>query len=109
MHGHLDEVTTALFTNDGARVLSSSSDGTLRLWDAQDGDQLAVLQSGDVPINDVALSRGGQIATMGKDGIVRVFACDVCGDLSQVRALAHTRAPQPLTPAERRRYLSAAG
>jgi WD40 repeat protein/DNA-binding SARP family transcriptional activator len=109
LRGHLDEVTTAIFTNDGARVLSSSSDGTLRLWDAQGGDQLAVLQSGDVPINDVALSRSGQIATMGKDGMVRVFACEVCGDLRQVRALARARAPQPLTPAERRRYLSAAG
>ena len=35
MRGHEDEVTTAVFTRDGSQVLSSSADGTLRLWDAR--------------------------------------------------------------------------
>ena len=34
LRGHDDEVTTPIFTDDGARVLSSSIDGTVRLWDA---------------------------------------------------------------------------
>jgi hypothetical protein len=39
---------------------------------------------------------------------VRVFRCDVCGDLSQVRAIARSRAARLLTAGERRRFLAPA-
>jgi WD40 repeat protein/DNA-binding SARP family transcriptional activator len=107
MRGHDDEVTTVLFTANGAQVLSSSQDGTLRLWDARTGVQLAVLS--DVgELYDVALSRDGKIATLGKGEVVRVFQCDVCGSLERVRALARARSPRPLTAEERRQFLAAA-
>ena len=97
------EVSTAIFTHEG-RVLSASADGTLRLWDPRGGDALAVLESGGGPLYDVVLSPDGHIATLGETD-TRVFNCDVCGNFEQVRALARSRAPQPLTPDERRRFL----
>jgi WD40 repeat protein/DNA-binding SARP family transcriptional activator/energy-coupling factor transporter ATP-binding protein EcfA2 len=109
LRGHTDEVTSAIFTNDGAHVLSTSDDSTLRLWDARGGEALAVLQSGGGPLWEVSLSRDGTIATYAKSGVVRVFKCEVCGSLQQLRALARSRAPQPLTPEERQRFLAAAG
>jgi WD40 repeat protein len=90
-------------------VLTSSQDGSLRLWDARTGTALAVLQSGQGEIYDAALSRDGKIATLGKGEVVHVFKCDVCGSLEQVRALALSRAPRPLTARERRQFLAAAG
>jgi WD40 repeat protein len=109
LRGHDDEVTTAIFTADGRHVLSSSNDGTLRLWDRRGGDSLVVLQSDSGEIYDVALSRDGRIATLGTGEVVRVFPCDVCGSLAKVRALALSRAARPLTPQERERFLAAAG
>jgi WD40 repeat protein len=108
MRGHEAEVTTVVFTADGSKVLSSSHDGTLRLWDAHTGASLAVLQSGEGELDDVALSRDGKIATLAKGTVVQTFECEVCGSLSDVRALALSRSPRPLTPDERRQFLAAA-
>jgi WD40 repeat protein len=107
LQGHDESVTTVVFTPNGRRVLSSSQDGTVRLWDGGGGEALAVLETSEGAVYDVALSRDGKIATLGKDGVVRVFRCDVCGSLAQVRALARSRVARPLTPAERQRFLAA--
>lgn len=107
LQGHTDEVHTATFTPDGTRVLSAAPDGTLRLWDSRTGVLLAVLQSGQ-ELYDVAVSSDGTIATLGLGEIVRVFKCEVCGSLDQVRALAASRGPRPLTAEERRVFLAAA-
>jgi WD40 repeat protein/DNA-binding SARP family transcriptional activator len=109
MRGHDDEVTTAVFTADGSKVLSSSKDGKLRLWDARTGAALAVLQSDEGVVADVALSRDGKIATLSKNTVVQVFECKVCGSLADVRALARSQRPRQLTADEQRRFLAEAG
>jgi WD40 repeat protein/DNA-binding SARP family transcriptional activator len=108
MRGFEDELSGALFTDDGAQVLSASQDGTLRLLDASTGAVLATLNSPEGELYGVALSRDGKIATLGKGEVVRVFPCDFCGSLERVRALALSRSPRPLTGAERRQFLAAA-
>jgi WD40 repeat protein/DNA-binding SARP family transcriptional activator len=107
LRGHRDEVTAVSFTGDGARVLSSSSDGTLRLWNARGGDALAVLQSGS-PLYDIAVGRDGRIATLDKHEVVRVFDCEVCGSIDEVRALARSRGARALTAEQKRRFVAAA-
>ena len=109
LRGHQDEVSSALFSRDGALVLSSSQDGTLRLWDARTGAQLAVLRSDEDELYDVALSADGKIATLGKGEVVRVFPCEVCVSLEQVRALARSRGARALTTEERDRFLAGTG
>jgi WD40 repeat protein len=106
MEGHQDEITNTFFTAGASRAISSSQDGTLRLWDSRRGVALAVLQSGQGGIIDMELSRDGKIATLGT-GAVRVFRCEVCGSIEQVRALALSRNPRPLTPQERQQFLAA--
>jgi WD40 repeat protein len=107
MRGNEDEVTTAIFTTDGAQVLSSGQDGSLRLFDARTGGALAVLQY-EGQLYDVAQSRNGAVATLGTDDIVRVLPCDFCGKLDRVRALALSRSPRQLTADEREHFLAAA-
>ena len=106
LRGHRDEVNDAVFTCGGSQVLSASADGTLRLWDANSGNALAVLQSGGGPLWDVAVSRDGKIATLSSAGVIRVFNCEVCGSLDQVRALARSRSARSLSPQERQRFLA---
>ena len=109
MRGHEDEAGTAVFSPDGTKVLSVSYDGTLRLWDSRTGVALAVLKSGEGELYDVAMSADGKIATLGEDETVRVFDCDVCGSIEQVRSVARSRGPRPLSAEERRQFLAAAG
>ena len=90
-------------------MFSVSDDGTLRLWDARTGVQLAVLDSGGGPLGDLAVSRDGSIATLSKAGVMRVFGCEVCGSLQQVRALAVSRLAPALTPQEQQRLLGGTG
>jgi len=108
MRGFEDELTTTLFTDDGAQVLGSSQDGTLRLLDARTGRVLAVLNSPEGELYGVTLSRDGKIATLGKGEVVRVFPCDFCGSLERVRALARSRSPRTLTAAEKQQFVAAA-
>jgi WD40 repeat protein len=91
LRGHTDEVVGAAFTPNGARVLTASDDGTLRVWDANSGAQLAVLQSGGGPLWSLTVSPDGRIATLSSKGVIRVFTCEVCGSLDQVRAIARAR------------------
>lgn len=107
LRGHEQDVTGIAFTRDGRRLISSSGDGTVRLWDVRGGESLATLDSDNGPLYHLAVSRDGKIATLG-DQAVRVFRCDVCGDLAQVRAIARSRAARLLTPGERRRFLAPA-
>ena len=108
MRGQDDELTTAVFTADGTKVLSASNDGSLLLFHARTGALLARVQPPGGELYDVAVSADGTIATLGKGEVVRVFRCQVCGDLADVRALALSRSPRQLTPAERRQFLASA-
>jgi WD40 repeat protein/DNA-binding SARP family transcriptional activator/energy-coupling factor transporter ATP-binding protein EcfA2 len=109
MRGFQDEITKALFTDHNRQVLVDSLDGTLRLFDAGTGELLAALDVPEAELTDLALSRDGRIATLGTGDVVRVAPCDFCGSLRQVRALALSRHPRPLTADERRDFRSAAG
>jgi WD40 repeat protein len=108
LRGPEDEFTSVLFTADGSRVLTSSNDGSLRLFDARDGTELAVLQPSQGQLYGLALGPDGDIATLGSGDVVRVFPCEVCGTIEEVRALAVSRSPRPLTATERRQLLAAA-
>ena len=108
IQGHASEVTGVTFTRDGRRVLSTSYDATVRMWDSRTGVPVAILQSGSSDLLDVQLTPDGKIVTQGLDG-VSISECEVCGSLTQVRAQALDRKPRQLTADERRRYLGEAG
>jgi WD40 repeat protein len=77
--GHDGRVLGAAFSPDGSSVLTSSRDGSARLWDVLGDRPLRVLErrTGSVGVTSVAVNdSGSEVASGGSDGVVRVVGSD---------------------------------
>ncbi|MEI6778677.1 MAG: hypothetical protein WCK70_17390, partial [Chloroflexales bacterium] len=73
LHGHTDSVVSAVFSPDGQRILTASTDHTARLWDAQ-GQILATLKGHTGFVTSAIFSPDGQrILTASDDNTVRLW------------------------------------
>jgi WD40 repeat protein len=86
--GHREAVSFAAFNRDGRQVVTSSADGTIRVWDARDGHELGVLLWHSDGVNEVRFDlEGKQILSASDDGTVRLGTCGACNDMiEKVRA-----------------------
>jgi len=67
-------VTSAAFSPDGLRVVTSSFDRTARVWDANTGAPLAVLSGHEATVYSAAFSPdGSRVATASEDGTARLW------------------------------------
>ena len=97
--GHVSAVISVAYSPDGARLLSTSEDGTARVWDAATGNATLVLRSQMGEVVDAAFSPDGKlIATGGSDGLVRVWDANtgqvlfsLAGHTATVRSVAFDR------------------
>ena len=63
--GHSGPVDAVAFSPDGKQLLTGSRDGTARLWDASNGDELRVLKGHEGPVYSVAFSLDGKLVLTG--------------------------------------------
>ncbi|MFN8411464.1 MAG: WD40 repeat domain-containing protein, partial [Anaerolineales bacterium] len=67
------DVTDALLTSDNSLLVTSSMDGTIRLWSGEDGKPIQEFKY-DTEILDIDISPDGKLLTAGrKDGFVSVI------------------------------------
>ncbi len=72
--GHKHKVTSVAWSPDGKRLVSSSDDSTIRLWEPRSGRLLLTLQGHKGGTNSVAFSADGKLViSAGWDGKVRVW------------------------------------
>jgi serine/threonine protein kinase len=72
--GHKHWVNSAVPSRDGGRVLTGSSDKTVRLWDVATQAELACCKGHSKTVRSVALSADGRLGLSGAyDGTVRVW------------------------------------
>jgi len=85
LRGHGGPVRFVAYSPDGARLATSSSDGTARLWDTATGQEIAVLtgHSGDVTGLDFSPD-GTRLATTGYDGTVRLWDVNTGAELRRL-------------------------
>jgi WD40 repeat protein len=69
------------FSPDGSRIVSGSSDKTLRVWDAATYDPLLVMGDHDEAIASLAFSPdGARIYSASPDGTVRIWETRTAAD-----------------------------
>ena len=73
--GHTDNITSVAFSFDGQRIVSSSSDGTIGIWDAETGQMIGDALTGhSAGVASVAFSPNGQRIVSGSlDRTVRIW------------------------------------
>ena len=57
---HSHDIHGAILTNDERRILSWSKDGTVKLWEAETGEQIGPTMKHDGPVNGVRLTKNGE-------------------------------------------------
>ena len=56
LEGHTDYVTSLAFTKNNARIVSSSSDATIRVWNTQEGRQEGILVGHSDSVNTILVT-----------------------------------------------------
>jgi serine/threonine protein kinase len=70
--GHNGPVLCVAFTADGSLLFSGGSDGSIRVWRAEDGEELRCLEGHQGAVRALAVSPDGQVVySGGMDGTIR--------------------------------------
>ncbi len=108
LRGHEKPVTSLTWaTAEGPRLVSGSEDGTHRQWDVAAGTEARKLEHGSAIVSVVSSPDGKQLATLGSDGVVRVWdatgnkLADLQGDPRQQQQIATLK--ENLTVAQSRK------
>jgi WD40 repeat protein len=105
---HSASVADARFSPDG-RWLVTAGPISARLWQVADWQPLMYLYGPTSRVAAVAFRPDSRtVVTREEDGIVRSYACRLCGGLQELSALARSRlraTRRTLTDADRARYL----
>lgn len=68
LKGHMAEVNSAAFSPDGKTIATGGDDGTARLWDMEERQQLASLDGGSSQVQTAAFSPDGRTLVTSHDG-----------------------------------------
>lgn len=108
LRGHFAAVSDAAFSPDG-RWIVTAGPGTAGLWDVPSRQRMLFLQGHTGRLLAATFdATGRRITTVGVDGTVRTYKCNVCGGIEELVELAERRlrtTGRKLTPAEHSRYL----
>ena len=81
---HVGYIPAVAFSPDATRLVSASSDHTLKFWNTSDGTEVGTLYGHDSCVSDVLFSRDGNtIFSNGQDGTLRMWEAALLGPLDK--------------------------
>jgi WD40 repeat protein/energy-coupling factor transporter ATP-binding protein EcfA2 len=96
LRGHTDIVNDARFSPKGDLIVTSSDDGTVRVWQTATNGTVATLAASGfsygepTSLREAMLAADGRLVTL-SDGGVRLYACEPCLGAKRLKALAKER------------------
>ena len=100
LSGHTSTLRSVAYSRDSRRIVTASSDGTVRVWDAKEGTTMAVISRHAGGVNAAAFLEDRSIVSGGMDGAVRTYRCETCGRPDALLGLARNRVTRDLTSRE---------
>jgi WD40 repeat protein len=76
LEGHRDSVRSADFSPNGSRIVTASTDKTVRIWDAKTRKLLRILESGDGPVLSATFSPDGARIVAASEKNVQIWNAD---------------------------------
>jgi WD40 repeat protein len=67
LKGHKQAVTNVALSKDGSRIVTSSLDGSARIWNGSDGKEIGVFEYHDAATTDVAFSPTSDLLAVSSD------------------------------------------
>jgi WD40 repeat protein len=84
--GHDHMVTFAAYSPDGSRIVTASSDGTARIWNAATGEEIAILSGHEHSVMSAAFSPdGSRIVTASIDKTARIWDATTAKEIAVLR------------------------
>jgi WD40 repeat protein len=92
LEGHTQYIESHAFNRDGRLVVTTSQDGTARVWETDSGLLLMTLRGHTNIVSTAVFSPDSlRILTGSWDGTARIYSCLACRSLGELRQLAHSR------------------
>lgn len=80
LNGHTWNLWTSEFSPDGKKIVTASGDNTVRVWDANSGEQLFVLAGHKEQVRAASFSPDGkEIASLSWDNVIKVWDASTGG------------------------------
>jgi WD40 repeat protein len=91
LKGHKSVLRDAAFSRDGSYVITGADDGMIGVWKTDTGQNLALLKAPSASVTSVQFSSGDQLLITGEDQVARMYDCEICAPLGDLRKAAEDR------------------
>jgi WD40 repeat protein len=100
-------VFSAAVDPGGEWCLTTSADGSTRLWEMASRSSLLEIRDHTGYVHDAKFSPNGKrFVTAGADNTARVYECELIGSFDDLIRAAEARRPRALSPQEQRAFIT---
>ncbi|ESO83266.1 hypothetical protein LOTGIDRAFT_236714 [Lottia gigantea] len=74
LSGHTEPITAVTLTNDGFKAVTSSKDGTMKLWDLRSGKVVKTIENVGHHVSRIRLAMNNTYAITSEDNVIKIWS-----------------------------------